>query len=157
MRIFTSALLVLLAVAAAGCGSGGGDNGGTTTTTSSGKKGVLVQLQEQNFSGEAGDATLTPEGNKTRVVIAMASYAANPQPAHIHKGTCEKLDATPAYPLHDVVNGKSTTVVPISLSKLLDGKYAINMHRSAKQLKVYVACADISKNAAPAATITTSD
>lgn len=156
MRIFAGALLVLLAAAVAGCGGGGGD-GKTTTTTSSGKKSLLVQLQEQSFSGEAGDATLTAEGDNTRIVIEMASYAANAQPAHIHKGTCEKLDATPAYALHDVVAGKSTTVVPISLSKLLDGKYAINMHRSAKQLKVYVACGDIAKNAAPAETFSTSD
>jgi hypothetical protein len=150
------ALLVLLAAAVAGCGSGGG-GGGTTTTTASGEKGVLVQLQEQNFSGEAGDATLTAEGNKTRIVIEMASYAANPQPAHIHKGTCEKLDATPAYPLHNVVNGKSTTVVAVPLETLLAGKYAINMHRSVKQLKIYVACGDITRHSAPAETVTTSD
>jgi len=116
-----------------------------------------VQLQEQNFSGEAGTATLTAVGGKTRVDILMASYAANAQPTHIHKGTCAKLDPTPAYPLHDLVAGESVTVVPIALDDLLKGKYAINVHRSAKQLKVYVACGDISRNAAPAETVTTGE
>ena len=118
---------------------------------------MKVQLQEQNFSGEAGTVSLTPDGDKTRVDVVMASYAGNAQPAHIHKGTCASLDPTPAYPLDDVVAGRSVTVVPISLDDLLAGKYAINLHRSAKQLQVYVACGNITRNAAPVETITTSE
>ena len=87
----------------------------------------------------------------------MASYTASAQPAHIHKGTCAKLDATPAYPLNNVVNGRSTTTVNVALSALLKGHYAINMHRSAKQLKTYVACGDITTHSAPAQTVTTGD
>jgi hypothetical protein len=152
-------LAALLLAVAAGCGSSGGggttSTGGTTTSKSGG--GLDVPLQEQNFSGEDGTATLTAQGQKTRVVIQMASYAANAQPAHIHKGTCMSLDATPAYPLNNVVKGKSTTVVNVPLTKLLDGKYAINMHRSAKQMKIYVACGDIAKNAVPIPTVTTGE
>jgi len=59
---------------------------------------------------------LTAKGQKTLVVIQMASYASNAQPAHIHKGTCAKLDATPAYPLDNVVKGKSTTMVNVPLA-----------------------------------------
>ena len=128
----------------AGCGGGGGgDTGGTTTSGGGGKRSVLVQLQEQNFSGEAGNVTLTAQGPKTRVVIEMASYAANPQPAHIHEGTCAHLSFQPAYPLNDVKAGRSTTVVDVSLKALLNAKYAVNLHRSAKQMKTYVACGDI--------------
>jgi hypothetical protein len=147
---------VLLIAVVAGCGGGEG-GGGKTTTRENGGGGLKVQLQEQNFSGEAGTATLTSQGKKTRVVIEMASYAGNAQPAHIHKGTCLSLDPTPAYPLNNVVKGGSTTVVPISLSALLKGKYAINMHRSVKQLKIYVACGDINEHAAPIPTVTTSE
>lgn len=152
MKISVGALAVLLAAVLAGCGSGG--DGGGTTSTSSGDTGLKVQLQEQSFSGEAGTATLTPEGDETRVDIVMASYAANAQPTHIHEGTCTKLDATPAYALHDLVVGKSVTVVPISLDELLKGTYAINVHRSAKQLKIYVACGNINRYAAPIPTDT---
>jgi hypothetical protein len=118
---------------------------------------VDVQLQEQNFSGEAGTATLIAQGSKTRVAIVMPSSAGNPQPAHIHKGTCASLDPTPAYPLQNIVRGESTTVVPVSLETLLDGTYAINVHRSAQKLNEYVACGDISENAAPAQTVTTGE
>jgi hypothetical protein len=146
---------VLLIALVAGCGGGGGD--GKTTTGENGGGRLLVQLQEQSFSGEAGTVTLTAQGKKTRVVIEMASYTGNAQPAHIHKGTCMSLDPTPAYPLNNVVKGRSTTVVPISLSALLKGKYGINMHRSVKQLKIYVACGDINEHAAPVPTVTTSE
>jgi hypothetical protein len=154
VKTVSGALAVLVLGIAAGCGSSGGTTGGGGTSTSSAKRELKVQLQEQNFSGEAGTATLTPDGDKTRVDVLMASYAANAQPMHIHKGTCLSLDPTPAYPLHDLVVGKSVTVVPISLDDLLNGKYAINVHRSAKKLKVYVACGDINENAAPAPTFT---
>ena len=142
--------VVALVAVVSGCGGG---NGGSTTTNAQGD--VKVQLQEQSFSGEAGTVTLSPQGEKTRVDVVLASYAANDQPAHIHKGTCASLNPTPAYPLHDLVAGKSVTVVPISLSHLLAGTYAINVHRSAKKLDVYVACGNISRNAAPTPTITT--
>ena len=154
MKRVAGPLAVLVAAILAGCGAAGGGGKHGTTTTSSGQQGVLVQLQEQNFSGESGNVTLTATGSKTKVDIEMASYAANAQPAHIHKGTCAKLDPTPAYPLQNVVNGKSVTTVDVPLTKLLSGKYAINMHRSAKQLKVYVACGDITRHSAPTPTDT---
>jgi hypothetical protein len=152
VKILTGALAVLLAALLAGCGSGGNTSG--TTTSGGGKRSVPVQLQEQNFSGEAGTATLTAQGAETRVVIEMASYAANAQPAHIHEGTCAHLSFQPAFPLKDVKAGRSTTVVNVSLKALLNGKYAINLHRSAKQMKIYVACGDITTHSAPAQTFT---
>ena len=155
MKTIAGALAVLLVAVLAACGSSGGKK--NTTPTSKQDEGIKVQLQEQNFSGETGTVTLSAQGSKTKVDILMASYAANAQPAHIHKGTCAKLDPTPAYPLKNVVNGKSVTVVAVPLNTLLAGKYAINMHRSAKQMKIYVACGDITRHSAPAETVTTSD
>lgn len=149
------ALAVLLVAVVAGC-SGGSDHDGVSTAPIQTTQ-VDVQLQEQNFSGEAGTATLTAQGSKTRVAIEMPSFAANAQPAHIHKGTCASLDPTPAYPLQNIVQGKSTTVVAVPLDTLLKGTYAINVHRSAKKLNEYVACGDISENAAPAQTVTSGE
>jgi len=157
VTILAGALAVVLAAVLAGCGGGGGGNKDGTTTSGGGKRSVLVQLQEQNFSGEAGNVTLTAQGPKTRVVIEMASYAANAQPAHIHEGTCAHLSFQPAFPLKDVKAGRSTTVVNVSLKALLNGKYAVNLHRSAKQMKIYVACGDITTHSAPAQTFTSGD
>ena len=56
--------------------------------------------------------------------------------------------------LQDVKAGRSTTVVNVPLKALLNGKYAINLHRSAEKMKVYVACGDITTQSAPAQTFT---
>ena len=65
------------------------------------------------------------------------------QPTHIHKGTCDKLDPKPAFPLSPVVNGKSETTVKASMKDLTGGDYAINGHKSAQDLKTYVFCGSI--------------
>ena len=62
------------------------------------------------------------------------------QPAHIHKGSCEKLDPTPAYGLNDVKAGTSTSTVDAKLSDLRDGAFVINVHESAEKVERYVAC-----------------
>ncbi|HEY2593536.1 MAG TPA: hypothetical protein VGK33_06525, partial [Chloroflexota bacterium] len=74
-----------------------------------------------------------------------------PEPAHIHPGTCAQLDPTPAFTLTSVTNGTSTTDVDSSLQALIDGHYAIHMHKSQDELTVYVACADILQTAQPGA------
>ena len=127
--------LILAALAfLSGCGSGGGESGSDE---------VVVDLAEQNGSGESGTATLTTDGEKTKVVIALENPSTAPQPAHIHKGSCKELDPTPAYGLENVVDGASTTVVDEALEELRDADYAINVHKSASQLDVYVACGDV--------------
>ena len=116
----------------------------------SGKKGgtgksMNVSMHAQNKSGETGSAKLTPEGaDKTRVEISLkGAPSGTPQPAHIHEGSCAKLDPKPKYGLENVVDGKSTTVVPVGLDAVKG--MAINVHKSADDIKTYVACGDIGK------------
>ena len=102
---------------------------------------VTVQLNEQNKSGETGTATITPQGSKTQVVLQIEGAPAEAQPAHIHDGTCASLDPKPRIPLQNVVNGKSTTTLDMPMSEVAKG--AINVHKSASDIKTYVACADL--------------
>ncbi len=105
---------------------------------------LTIPLTAQNGSGENGSATLTPEGSKTKVVIEMKNApAGSVQPAHIHDGTCANLDKAPKWPLEALKDGKSTTLVPASLTEIVQQKTAINIHKSATDLKDYVACGDI--------------
>jgi hypothetical protein len=104
---------------------------------------VTVPIKAQNGSGETGTATLTPQGDKTKVEVTLNGGPAAAQPAHIHEGSCAKLDPKPKYPLENVTGGKSSTVLPVSVSALTSGTYAINVHKSAEDLKTYVACGDI--------------
>lgn len=127
--------LILAALAfLSGCGSGDGESGSDE---------VVVDLEEQNGSGESGTATLTTDGEKTKVVIALEDPSAAPQPAHIHEGSCAALDPTPAYGLENVVGGKSTTVVDRPLEELRDQDFSINVHESVEKLDVYVACGNV--------------
>ena len=103
---------------------------------------VSVTLAPQGGSGESGTATLTKEGAKTKVTLSVPN-AKGTQPTHIHKGTCATLDPKPAYPLSPLTDGKSETVVNVSLEDLEKGGYAINGHKSAQDLKTYVFCGDI--------------
>ena len=84
-------------------------------------KPVTVKLEAQGGSGQNGTATLTPEGEKTRIVFKLDGGAGAAQPAHIHEGTCAKLDPKPKYPLENVVKGASTTVVGVGLDKIMAG------------------------------------
>lgn len=104
---------------------------------------VTIKLVAQNGSKQNGTATLTAVGSKTKVVISLSNT--NPsEPAHIHPGPCKTLNPAPKYPLTNVVNGKSTTVVDASLSSLMTGAFSINVHAGAGLLiKKYVSCGDI--------------
>jgi hypothetical protein len=105
---------------------------------------ITVQLAAQNDSGQTGTATLTPEGDKTKVVILLTHAPSGvAQPAHIHLGTCDKLDKAPKWKLEAVKDGRSTTMVPVSLDAILKEKTAINIHKSAEEIQVYVSCGNI--------------
>jgi hypothetical protein len=106
---------------------------------------LTVALKPQNNSGETGTATLTEAGQgKTRVVVSVQGQpAGTPQPMHIHKGTCAKLDPKPAYGLPTLTGGKAEATVDVALSELQKGQFAINGHKSAKEVSTYVFCGEI--------------
>jgi hypothetical protein len=156
-----SLLLAALVLAlAAGCG---GDDvadevaGATNEVVESGEsllqegedlleQATSIDLTEQNGSGITGTATVTPASeSQTEVVLDLTGGEPSdePRPAHIHKGTCEDLDPTPAYPLESVQDGHSETTVDVSAIELLAEPYAINVHRSEADAGTYVACGEI--------------
>jgi len=130
-------LLTALVLGLAACG---GDDDGDEAT---GGDTVTVELAEQNGSGESGTATLTAEGEQTRVVLELSNPASDSQPAHIHNGTCANLDPAPAFGLPNVEDGSSEATVDVTLDELTGGEYAVNVHKSNDEADVYVACGDI--------------
>jgi hypothetical protein len=115
------------------------------TTSALAADSATAKLAPQNNSGESGTATLTKAGdNQTKVVLDVKGAPSGaPQPVHIHKGTCDKLDPKPAYPLSPLVNGKSESTVNASLDSLEKGGFAINGHKSAQEASTYVFCGTI--------------
>ncbi|BDE05129.1 hypothetical protein WPS_04050 [Vulcanimicrobium alpinum] len=117
-----------------------------TATAAGAATPIQIPILAQNGSGEHGTATLLQGAAGVIVRLRMSGAGDEPQPAHIHKGTCAKLDPKPTYPLHNAVNGFSETTVPnTTLADLQKGEWAINVHKSTKEIPVYVACADLGK------------
>lgn len=105
---------------------------------------VQYKLSPQNGSGEAGTATLL-DGVSGLIVRLHLSDAQGMQPAHIHKGTCEKLGAV-VYPLKPLHDGFSETTVPkLTTAELAAGTYAVNVHKSTADLGTYVSCGNLAK------------
>lgn len=142
IRQATPAIAVILVLLGAGCG------GSTSSDSGSSDLVIEVPLEAQNGSAESGNATLTAVGDQTRVVLDIQSRSGTPvaprQPAHIHKGSCEEVDPTPAYGLNDVKAGKSTSTVDVKLDDLINETVVINVHVSAENVERYVACGIIS-------------
>jgi hypothetical protein len=101
-------------------------------------------LTTLNDSGVTGSVTLTDEGgSRTRVEVKVQDGGNHDMPAHLHPGTCANLVPQPKFPLENVRNGSSVTVVAASFAELTNGTLAANLHKSVDDLATYTACADI--------------
>jgi hypothetical protein len=138
MRTKLATLLLLLAALTFVAVACGGDDAGSGDVT--------VDLAAQNDSGQSGTATFTADGEKTKVVVDLSNPPGDPQPAHIHAGTCAELNPQPEYPLENLEDGKSETTVNAPLSELQAEDYAVNVHKSEADVETYVACGDIPKS-----------
>jgi LPXTG-motif cell wall-anchored protein len=120
-----------------------------TTAIAAAQQATTLQLGQQNNSGISGTATFTPSGGGLTVDLKVTGAGAGPQPAHIHGGTCAQLNPTPEFTLASVTNGSSTTTLQTTLQSLAATPHAVHMHKSADELSVYVACADINPSTLP--------
>ena len=113
-------------------------------STAVAQQSVTLNLASGGDSGITGTATITQTApNRLRVEIRATGAGAGPQAAHIHQGSCAQLNPAPVFSLATVANGASTTEVDGTLQQLTASPHAIHMHRSADELAVNVACADI--------------
>lgn len=103
---------------------------------------MTIQMNAQNASGEDGTATIVKSDAGMVVTIDLKNGTTEPQPAHIHKGTCAALGDV-AQPLTNVVGGKSASTIPSTFTMEAGQSYAINVHKSAAEVSVYVSCGDI--------------
>jgi hypothetical protein len=128
----TSAVALLYAMTAASAPAT--DNSG----------GRVFAIGSQNGSGQHGTVALKPRGSKTVVEIHLLGAPSTAEPAHIHSGSCSHLNPAPKYPLTSVVDGISETTVNAPIALLTAGNLAVNIHKSATDLKTYVACGNLS-------------
>jgi hypothetical protein len=107
---------------------------------------LTAPLIAQRNSGESGTVTLTPiTATTTRVTISvMGEPSGASQPAHIHVGSCARLNAHPKWALKNVEEGASASVVPVGIKTLISDDYVVNVHLSSTAITHYVACSDLS-------------
>jgi hypothetical protein len=149
--ILASGLALAAAAALSACGSGTTTTTATTTAAPGGGAmktavGRTVKMGAQSGSGQNGSATIVTKGTGIVVTVTVSNEPKGAsEPAHIHLGTCKKLNPAPWKPLSNVVNGVSTTTLAGVTTAQLTGKtkYAINVHKSAADLKTYVSCGGI--------------
>jgi LPXTG-motif cell wall-anchored protein len=132
-RVFVATLGLALVALMASASTAGAQGARTATVT----------LSPENNSGITGTATLTDMGGGRTQVSVRISPAAGNHPAHIHSGNCGPTLGAVVYPLTNVQNGTSQTVVDTSLADVQTGGFAINLHQSPTDLPTYVACGNI--------------
>lgn len=111
-----------------------------TTTVSVSQTFTLV---EQNNSDQSGTVLLEQVGSQVRVTIDLSNPTTTPEPAHIHTGKCPTPGSV-LYPLENVVNGTSVTLITADLDDLLaSGNLSVNVHKSAQESNTYYACGDL--------------
>ena len=108
---------------------------------------LVLNFTAQNDSGLSGTATLEEEDGSVKVTLKLKNTVlgilAAAKPAHIHLGSCANIGGV-KYPLNSAVNGKSETMLNVSLADLkAQLPLAINVHKSVAEANVYVACTDV--------------
>ncbi|MSQ22873.1 MAG: hypothetical protein EXR53_06190 [Dehalococcoidia bacterium] len=102
---------------------------------------LTVPLTGIGEATQSGQVVLTATADKTEVVINVKPGPAGvAQPAHIHDTECQ-LPPKVTYPLSNVVDGKSTTVVNATSASLQDEMhpFAVCIHKSVAEITTYVA------------------
>ncbi|HHT9145881.1 MAG TPA: DUF4382 domain-containing protein [Candidatus Wunengus sp. YC61] len=108
---------------------------------------LVFNFSAQNNSGVSGTAILEGDDGNIEVALKLKNSVLGilspAQPAHIHFGSCSNIGGV-KYPLNSVVNGKSETVLNVSLTDLkAQLPLAINVHKSAAESNIYIACTDL--------------
>lgn len=109
--------------------------GTTTSVTGSTTGSVKVRI-------ELWDKQMKPMLAELSSTSPTSTPTTTARPAHIHSGTCASTGAV-KWALNPVVNGRSETVVDVSLHDLLNGPYYVNVHKSATELQTTISCGDI--------------
>ncbi|PIS04781.1 MAG: hypothetical protein COT81_04510 [Candidatus Buchananbacteria bacterium CG10_big_fil_rev_8_21_14_0_10_42_9] len=107
---------------------------------------LTVTLGELNQSNEFGVATITEQSDKTVVNVNLEGEVPSGvvQLAHIHNGSCDNLGDI-WQGLTSVIDGQSQSNLEISMLDIANNlPLAINVHKSAEEPQVFVACGNIS-------------
>ena len=116
----------------------------TSARTQASGGALIVPMKELNGSTQKGTATFTQLNDGVRVEVKLQNAAGTLEPTHFHFGMCAKIVRSVEYALLDAKDGSSVTMVHgVTIEQLREKHYALNVHKSLKELDTYVSCGDI--------------
>jgi hypothetical protein len=132
-------VVATMALAAVTAAVAGGAARGT------GNAGMVVKLRATPGFAVAGTATLTPVGQRVRVVVRLTKQPKGSLPMHLHIGPCRIQPNFNVWEsLANAVRGRSTTLLEYtSWAKLKQRRYSIHVHRLPDY--TLVACGDVAR------------
>lgn len=101
--------------------------------TAMGAMPTTVMMAALGESGVSGEASVTPSGAQTEVMVRLTGLEPNStHPGHIHQGTCAAVGAVVA-PLQDITAdatgaGTMTTTVPLASDSVTAGGHLVAYH-----------------------------
>jgi hypothetical protein len=138
-------LLAGLTLAACSARSGEDEGGGLSDTVGD----WSTDLEPRNNSGIRGTSGVQSlaAGAGARVSIRGAMNGAH-HPWHVHRGTCSAgggiVGEAGAYPpLHVGTDGTAAATATLNVALNEEERYHVNVHRSATEMSVIVACGDL--------------
>ena len=117
----------------------GSDAGDDTAMMDDGTMTVDLAAVTGAAATQTGTATLKEVDGKVQVDLKVDPAMTTPQPVHIHMGECPGVGEV-KFTLTNIVDGMSTTTLDTTMDALKAEKLAINVHKSADEVKVYTAC-----------------
>lgn len=108
---------------------------------------LVFNFTAQNNSSTSGTATISKEDKKIKVTLKLKNSILGlltpTEPAHIHLGNCANIGNV-KYPLNSVVDGKSVTMLNVSLADFkAELPLAINVHKSVAESNIFIACTNL--------------
>ncbi len=94
----------------------------------------MVTMQALDGSGVSGEATITPEGADTQVMVRLTGLTEGEHPGHIHSGTCDAVGGV-VQPLQPITvgadgTGTMTTTVALDPNTVMNGQHVIQYHQA---------------------------
>ena len=138
----TIAVISLALIASAAWGHNGLSGPAVAGADGPIKNSITVALNEENDSGQTGQAAFTTVGDHLEVVLTLPPGARESKLSHIHFGQCPKLGDL-AYGLSNFADGVSTTRIPgVSLDSLLQVVHGLNTH-DAQDKRISTSCGSL--------------
>lgn len=93
-----------------------------------------ITMQPLQNSGVTGEATVTPQGAQTEVMVRLTGAPEGEHPGHIHSGTCDAVGGV-VQPLQPITvgadgTGTMTTSVAVDPNTVMNGQHVIQYHQA---------------------------